>query len=105
MDNHDGMIKRDDVKAVRRQIHEKGWGDFALEIFEHEPLLGQVVSSRWANIRMMLTGLGMAEDDIQPIMRQVTTLAIEIVGLQERAKNKLMVDLLPDMNNDGGDHA
>lgn len=78
MNNHDGMIGRDDFKAVRRQITAMGWGDMALDLFGHEPLLGQIVSSRWATVRLLLKGHGMAEDDIQPIMRQVATMRLRL---------------------------
>jgi len=104
MKHHDGLIQPEDLKAVRRKMKEEGWGDFALNIFEYEPLLGECLAGRWANIRLLLSGLGLAQDDIRPVLRQVLMMAVESLGLQQRAKHKLLADLLPDLG-DGGGHA
>jgi hypothetical protein len=107
MENSDAMIRREDVKAVRRQIGDDGWGDAALAIFEREPLLGQCIAQRWACIRVMMMTNGLSESQAKPILRQIVMLIVESLGLQQRAKEKLIADFLPDTtsdtNNEKGD--
>jgi hypothetical protein len=102
MDNHDGLIKRDDVKAFRREVGEAGWGDEALSIFEREPLLGKCIAHRWSQIHLRMMALGLTDKQVQPILREIVQLVVEPLGLQERAKRKLMADFLPNIDNEGG---
>jgi hypothetical protein len=110
MNNHDGMITWQDLKSLRREMGELGCGDAALAMFEREPLLGQAIAGRWATIRVMLRAAGVSEDTAKPILRQIIRLIVEAIGLQDRAKEKLLADFMPgaddeDENKHGGDHA
>jgi hypothetical protein len=105
MNNHDGMITWHDLKTLRREMGELGWGDAALAMFEREPLLGQAIACRWAKIRMMLMAGGVSDEVAKPVLRQIIRLIVESVGLQDRAKAKLLEDFMPGTDEEGDTHA
>jgi hypothetical protein len=103
MSNHDGMIRREDIKAIRRRIGDDGWGDTALSIFEREPVLGMCIADHWTRIRLLLIATGVSDEQARPALRQIIRMVVESIELQKRSQDKLLADFLPDL--EGGGHA
>lgn len=104
MEHHDGIIKREDIKAVRRAIGEGGWGDAALAIFEREPVLGKCVANHWARIRLLMMNAGISDEQARPALRQIIKMIVETIELGKRSQAKLIADFLPD-TGEGESHA
>jgi hypothetical protein len=95
MKSSDANITHADIRRLRQQAMEKGWGHVALDVLAREPVLAAAVSNRWAKIRAMLEGLGLTEEQANPVLMQVSRMIVESIGVVQHSSRRLWDDFLP----------
>jgi len=93
---HDQSVTHLDWFFVKRKIRHEGYLPLALWVFDHEPELALVVSSRVNRIKRMLQNCNLKEEQFAAVMRQINMLAVEPLAVLHRAQRRLWEQFLPE---------
>jgi hypothetical protein len=95
MKSSDANITHADIRRLRQQAMEKGWGNVALDILEREPVLAAAVAVRWFKIRAMMQEYGLSEEQSNPVLMQMSRMMVEGIGAIQESGRRLWDDMLP----------